>query len=96
MTSLKDNKMEVLDVNSFKFAYNSLIDLTVGKKATKLQYESMENDGIRYNFNFKGNKVEVSVYTPAQFKYVKYMQEKKVLDLAKNIISPMPGAIVSV
>ena len=43
----------------------------------------------------KGNKVEMSIYTPNQYKYKQHMPEPKVIDHAKSIISPMPGTIVS-
>jgi propionyl-CoA carboxylase alpha chain len=56
----------------------------------------MKNDGIKFKFNFKGNNVELSVFDETQYKYKKYMPEPKIIDHAKNIISPMPGAIVSV
>ena len=60
-----------------------------------LQYTSSENNGIRYSYNMKGNKVELSVYSENQYKYKKHMPEPVKLDTAKSIISPMPGSIVS-
>jgi biotin carboxyl carrier protein len=61
-----------------------------------MQYDKVEDDGIRYTFLHKGNTVKMSVYNEAQFKYKGYMPEVTKIDYAKSIMSPMPGAIVQV
>lgn len=80
----------------FNFEYNALIDVSLDGKGHKLQFSRVNNDGIKFTFNYKGNNVQMSIYDETQFKYKKYMPEPSVLDHAKNVISPMPGAIVSV
>lgn len=42
------------------------------------------------------SRVQTIVYDPVQFKYKKFMAPPVKLDLTKSIISPMPGAVVSV
>lgn len=73
-----------------------MINLNLDGNQTNLQFTSVNNDGIKFKFNFKGNTVELTIYDENQFQYKKYMPEPKKIDHAKNIISPMPGAIVSV
>lgn len=51
---------------------------------------------LHYNFYYKGNTVEALVYDQAQYKYKKFMAPPKKIDFAKSVLSPMPGAIVSV
>lgn len=60
------------------------------------QYVSANNDGIRFSFDHKGNNVKLSVYNEAQYKFKQHMPPIKVIDGQKNIMSPMPGSIVSV
>ena len=61
-----------------------------------MQLQSVDNDAIRYSFYHKGNSVKLSVYTESQYKYKKFMPLPAVIDYTKSIISPMPGAIVSI
>jgi propionyl-CoA carboxylase alpha chain len=70
--------------------------MKVGGKDEILQFDKVEDDGIRYTFNLKGNSVKISVYNEAQFKYKHFMPVPATIDYAKSIISPMPGAIVQV
>lgn len=61
-----------------------------------LQFQSVNDDAIRYSLYHKGNSVKLSVYTESQYQYKKYMPEPAQIDYTKSIISPMPGAIVSI
>lgn len=61
-----------------------------------LQYVRHQNDGIKFTFDYKGNNVQLSIYDETQFGLKHHMPPPKVIDFAKTIISPMPGAIVSV
>jgi len=83
-------------VTDFEFNYASLVTMKVNGQDEILQYDKVEDDGIRYTFNLKGNSVKISVYDESQFKYKHFMPEIKKIDYAKSIISPMPGAIVQV
>jgi len=45
-------------VTNFVFEYNSLINIDLdGKNTTYLQFSNMNNDGIKFNFSYKGNNV---------------------------------------
>lgn len=83
-------------VSDYSFEYNALIDMNLDGRGRKLQFTRVNNDGIKFTFNYKGNNVVMSIYDENQYKYKKYLPEPTVLDHAKNVISPMPGAIVSV
>lgn len=83
-------------VSNFNFNYNSLINLDIDGSYTQMQYQNVNNDGIRFKLNYKGNNVDLSIYEPNQYKYKQFMPEPKKVDHAKNIMSPMPGAIVTV
>ena len=107
ITQLSDSEYEITDIASgaskthkvsdFNFEYNSLINLQMNKQdTTYLQYSSVKNDAIKHNFYYKGNNVELSIYEEKQYKYKKHMPVPKKMDFTKTIISPMPGAIVSV
>ena len=83
-------------MSDFKFEFNSLITFNLDGEERILQFDSVKNDGITHRFHHKGNNVAVITYSPTQYKYKKHMPEKVKIDYAKSIISPMPGAIVSV
>ena len=55
----------------------------------------MAND-IKFDFYYAGGKVETLVYDETQYKYKKHMAPPVKVDQTKQIISPMPGAMVSV
>jgi len=61
-----------------------------------LQFQSVNDDAVGYSLYHRGNSVKLSVYTESQYKYKKYMPEPTQIDYTKSIISPMPGAIVSI
>ena len=44
----------------------------------------------------KGSQVECQVFNPTQYKLKQYMAPPKKIDYAKSVLSPMPGAIVSI
>lgn len=49
-----------------------------------------------FNFYYQGGKVETIVYDEAQYKFKGFMPPPVKIDYSKSIISPMPGAVVSV
>jgi len=87
---------QVLDVTDFEYDYASLVKMKVNGQDEILQYDKVEDDGIRYSYILKGNSVKMSVFSESQFKYKHFMPEPTKIDYAKSIISPMPGAIVQV
>jgi propionyl-CoA carboxylase alpha chain len=48
-----------------------------------------------FNFQFRGHDIKTKVFDPRQYKYKHFMAEPVKLDTAKMVLSPMPGAIVS-
>lgn len=60
-----------------------------------LQLLNINND-LKFDFYYMGGKVETIVYDEAQYKYKHYMAPPVKIDTTKQIISPMPGAVVSV
>ena len=57
--------------------------------------EASEND-IKFNFYYQGGHVETRVYDENQYRYKDYMAPEVKIDTTKSILSPMPGAVVSV
>lgn len=74
--------------------YSSKKDNQEEKKHT-LQFYGITNE-LDYNWFYRGTKLKTRVYTEKQYQYKKYMAPPKVIDFGKVVISPMPGAIVSV
>ena len=75
--------------------YGTLVRFQMNGKDTILQFVKAQ-DGLNFEYNLKGNKIQAQVYDQAQFEVKGYMAPPKKIDYAKSIISPMPGAIVSV
>ena len=65
VTNLATNVSQLLDVEDFEFDYASLVRMKVGGRDEILQFDKVEDDGIRYTFNLKGNSVKISVYNEA-------------------------------
>ena len=55
-----------------------------------------QKDGLSFNFYYTGNNVKTMVYNENQYNFKRYMAPPVKIDYAKSVISPMPGAIVSV
>ena len=54
------------------------------------------DDDIKFNFYYQGGKVETLIYDENQYRYKQYMAPVVKIDTTKSILSPMPGAVVSV
>jgi propionyl-CoA carboxylase alpha chain len=96
LTDILSNKTTRHKVSKFDFSYNALVDINLDGSAQKLQYTSLANDGMKLTLAYKGNKVQLQVFDEAQYAYKKYMPPPHKVDHAKNVLSPMPGAIVRV
>lgn len=83
-------------ISSFDFEHNSLIKLDLGddKKET-LQLTGSEHD-LKFNFYYKGGHINTMVYDATQYKYKKHMAPPAKVDHSRSILSPMPGAVVSI
>ena len=58
--------------------------MKVGGKDEMMQFDKVEDDGIRYTFNLKGNSVKLSVFSEAQYKYKHFMPVPATIDYAKS------------
>lgn len=95
VTDLVSNESTELDVSSFDFSHNSLIKMDGDCGSQTFQLLKSEND-IKFDFYFAGGKVETRVYDEAQFRYKDHMAPVVKIDTTRSILSPMPGAVVSV
>merc|ERR1712060_597353 len=80
-----------VDVSNFSFEHNSLIKMD----DQTFQLLNTQND-IKLDFYYQGGKVETMVYDEEQYKYKGFMAPVVKIDTTKSILSPMPGAVVSV
>ena len=92
---MESNKTSNLKADNFDFEYGALIRFDSDGKRNLIQFEETKEE-VNHFFSVKGSQVEVAVYDPAQFKVKKYMAPPKKIDHAKSVLSPMPGAIVSI
>lgn len=92
MTDMASGESHVVALDSFNFEHNSLVKMG-GNKV--MQLLGTEND-FKFDFYFKGGKVETYVYDESQFKYKHFMAPPVKIDTSKSLLSPMPGAVVSV
>jgi len=97
VTDLATNESTEIDLSSFVYEHNSLIKMEGGVNlgSQVFQLVSTEND-IKFDFYFEGGKVETLVYDEDQYRYKGYMAPVKKIDTTRSILSPMPGAVVSV
>jgi propionyl-CoA carboxylase alpha chain len=56
----------------------------------------LNNLPLGFSLSFLGSKYDVTVKTQLQQDLSVYLKEKPKMDMAKFIVSPMPGAIVSI
>ena len=84
-----------MDIENFNVNYGALVRFKANGEDKLLQFLDSQ-DGLQFNFYVKGNTVKTIVYDENQFKYKKYMAPNKKVDMSKKVISPMPGAIVSI
>eukprot|EP01022_Parablepharisma_sp_SALTPOND_P011934 TRINITY_DN1521_c0_g1_i1.p1 TRINITY_DN1521_c0_g1~~TRINITY_DN1521_c0_g1_i1.p1 ORF type:complete len:733 (+),score=121.78 TRINITY_DN1521_c0_g1_i1:174-2372(+) len=90
-----------LTMDCFKMYGDSLIKTTLKSESSgethnkTAQFVELQN-GNKYKFYYRGSNVDVEVYDETQFSLKKFMPEIKKMDTSKIVISPMPGAVVSV
>jgi len=95
ITDLASNKTSKINATNFDFDYGSLLRFDVDGKRRLIQFDETRNE-LNLHFLMKGSEVEIAVYDEAQFKLKDFMAPPKKVDYAKCVLSPMPGAIVSV
>ena len=95
ITDLENNQTQKINATNFDFEYGSLLRFDSEGERRLIQFEDVREE-VNLHFSMKGSQVEVAVYDEAQFKLKGYMAPPKKIDHAKSVLSPMPGAIVSV
>ena len=95
ITDLADNKTSTINASNFDFDYGSLLRFDVNGERRLIQFEDSREE-VNLHFTMKGSQVEIAVYDEAQFRLKGYMAPPKKIDHAKSVLSPMPGAIVSI
>lgn len=95
VTDLANRKTSKHDLSSFSYVHNSLLKLGLKSGETTLQFMGAQND-LKFDFYYNGGKVNTMIYDETQFKHKAHMAPPAKVDHSKSIISPMPGAVVSV
>lgn len=95
VTEVATGKAVSVKADSFNFEYGSLLRFKVNGQDRLIQYEETKEE-VNYHFAVKGSQVEATVLDEAQYRLKKYMAPPKKVDHAKSVLSPMPGAIVSI
>ena len=95
VTDLATGKSSHIKAANFDFEYGSLLRFDVNGERRLIQFEEAR-DEINLHFVMNGSQVEAAVYDPTQFRLKGFMAAPKKIDQAKSVLSPMPGAIVSV
>jgi propionyl-CoA carboxylase alpha chain len=95
LTDVSTGKAVTLKADNFTFEYGSLLRFKVNGQDRLIQYEDTKEE-VNYHFAVKGSQVEATVLDEAQYRLKKYMAPPKKIDHAKSVLSPMPGAIVSI
>jgi propionyl-CoA carboxylase alpha chain len=60
-----------------------------------VQVAGASGDG-KFSLQLRGTPIEVNVYTPREYELLLHMPVAQEIDFSKMVISPMPGAVVSV
>ncbi len=92
-TATGENKK--LTMTDMEFIQHALLKMKIDGADNTLQFINVK-DEIEYDFYYKGNTLPIMVHDPNQQKYKGYMAPPTKIDFAKSVLSPMPGAIVSV
>lgn len=95
ITEVATGKKSTIKADNFDFQYGSLLRFDVEGKRRLIQYDQTKNE-VNLQFAVKGSQVEAVTLDPAQYRLNKYMAPPKKIDYAKSVLSPMPGAIVSI
>ena len=90
-----------IQFTNYKMHGDSLIktgvkDLTKGTQIDKTAQFVEVKAGNKYEFYYRGSNVAVDVYDETQFALKKFMPTLKRVDTSKMVMSPMPGAVISV
>jgi propionyl-CoA carboxylase alpha chain len=98
IVELESGKAYHKKLNSFNLVQDAIIYSRMGGKSEDdiVQFFGTPDCDLTFEFWHKGTKVAVKVLTAEEYKYESFMPPPVVLDFSKSVLSPMPGAIVSV
>ncbi|KAK9761598.1 hypothetical protein K7432_013381 [Basidiobolus ranarum] len=88
------NNQEAVPVEASWDLESPLVNARVNSKEVSVQY--LDSLPLGFKLQHYGTKFDVSVLNEAQQKYSVHMKEKPKPDMAKFLISPMPGSVVSI
>lgn len=95
VTDLLSGIASNIKADNFDFEYGALLRFDADGERHLIQFEETREEVI-FHYSVKGSQVEALVLTPAQYRLKGYMAKPKKVDHAKSVLSPMPGAIVSI
>jgi propionyl-CoA carboxylase alpha chain len=95
VTDIESGQSSTFKAGDFDLDYGTILRFNLNGNNKLIQFIDSK-DNLNFNFYYKGNTVQSTVYDENQFAVKKYMAPPKKVDSAKSIISPMPGSIVSV
>lgn len=95
ITELATGTTSTHEASDFDLDYGTLLRFKQDGSGRLVQFVSAK-ENLYFNFYYKGNSLQVAVYDHKQFALKGHMAVPKKLDVTRNVISPMPGSIVSV
>lgn len=95
ITDLAAKKSTTVKATDFVLDYGSLLRFNFNGSKSLIQFLDVKEE-LHYNFYYKGNTIDITVFDADQFPLKKFMAPPKKIDYAKSVLSPMPGAIISV
>ena len=96
ITDLANGDSHEATVDSYSFTNNSLIRLSIDGQENLVHFHRRENDGMTSTYGLKGNLIKATIFDERQHELSTHMPEPVVIDSAKVVMSPMPGAIVDI
>lgn len=82
-------------VSNFEFIKQSLIKLEAGGEKSTLQYVGKQSE-LNHTYYFAGGHVKCMLFDERQWQHKKHMAPPTKIDYSKVVMSPMPGAVVSI
>ena len=95
VTDVATGAVTPIKATNFDFEYGSLLRFDVDGERHLIHYEDTREEVVLH-FGMKGSQVEALVLDASQYRLKGYMAVPKKVDHSKSVLSPMPGAIVSI
>lgn len=98
--SKEKTTLDTAEVESFDFIQNNLVHAKFRNTEGELLEKTVQFlEMYKYNtmkFYYRGTYMSAKIYDKNQFELKKYMAPPVVIDYGSKILSPMPGAVISV